>query len=151
MSNENDRLESRVSRLPGNPLGPGRRSASGKSWLLCLVLALTAMSGCTSWRDYIHNGFKVGPNYCKPAAPVADDWIETKNPQVNNSSTDDAAWWQSLRDPTLDALIDTAYRQNLSVREAGARILEARHNATLWPEISFPKTRRRMAAILEPM
>src|SRR5205085_1888206 len=26
---------------------------------------------------YIHNGFKVGPNYHKPPAPVAQDWIDS--------------------------------------------------------------------------
>jgi hypothetical protein len=25
--------------------------------------AILVLAGCTSWSDYIHNGFKVGPNY----------------------------------------------------------------------------------------
>ena len=27
------------------------------------------LAGCTSLHDYIHNGFKVGPNYCPPDSP----------------------------------------------------------------------------------
>ncbi len=27
---------------------------------------ILALSGCTSFHDYIHNGFKVGPNYARP-------------------------------------------------------------------------------------
>jgi NodT family efflux transporter outer membrane factor (OMF) lipoprotein len=35
-------------------------------------------------------------------------------------------WWTVFNDPILDTLIRTAYQQNLTLREAGARILEAR-------------------------
>jgi NodT family efflux transporter outer membrane factor (OMF) lipoprotein len=35
-------------------------------------------------------------------------------------------WWTVFNDPTLNALVQTAYQQNLTLREAGARILEAR-------------------------
>ena len=39
--------------------------------------AALVISGCvtTSILDYVHNGFKVGPNYAKPPAPVAEEWI----------------------------------------------------------------------------
>jgi NodT family efflux transporter outer membrane factor (OMF) lipoprotein len=37
-----------------------------------------------------------------------------------------AHWWQVFNDPALDALVQTAYQQNLTLRVAGARILEAR-------------------------
>jgi NodT family efflux transporter outer membrane factor (OMF) lipoprotein len=36
------------------------------------------------------------------------------------------AWWTVFNDPILDSLIQTAYQQNLTLRAAGARILEAR-------------------------
>jgi hypothetical protein len=28
--------------------------------------AAALAGGCTSWQEYVHNGFKVGPNYRKP-------------------------------------------------------------------------------------
>ena len=44
------------------------------------------LSGCTSLSDYVHNGFKVGPNYCKPNAPVAEHWIDAADIHVADRS-----------------------------------------------------------------
>ena len=32
------------------------------------ALVISVSGGCTSLHDYVHNGFKVGPNYCQPDA-----------------------------------------------------------------------------------
>ena len=48
--------------------------------LTLLCLAAFYASGCAytgSVRDYVHNGFKVGPEYQKPAAAVEQDWIDS--------------------------------------------------------------------------
>jgi NodT family efflux transporter outer membrane factor (OMF) lipoprotein len=95
----------------------------------CLTILFTAVvltSGCTSWQEYVHNGFKVGPNYCKPPAPVAKDWIDQGDQRVRTASDDLSKWWTVFNDPVLDSLICYAYRQNLSLRVAGMRVLEAR-------------------------
>ncbi len=89
------------------------------------VLALS-LSGCTSLPDYIHNGFKVGPNYCKPPAPVAKHWIDAADMRAPNVPGIQCRWWTVFHDPKLDELIACAYRQNLTLREAGFRILAAR-------------------------
>jgi NodT family efflux transporter outer membrane factor (OMF) lipoprotein len=68
---------------------------------------------------------KVGPNYCPPTAPVADHWIDYADPRVKSEEQQLSAWWTVFNDPTLNGLIETAYRQNLTLRVAGARILEA--------------------------
>jgi NodT family efflux transporter outer membrane factor (OMF) lipoprotein len=91
--------------------------------IACLPLLL---SGCTSPRQWINNGFKVGPEYCQPEAMVADDWIDSEDRRVRSESEDHAAWWTVFNDPVLDGLIDEAYSQNLPLRVAGFRILEAR-------------------------
>src|SRR5580692_8157054 len=90
------------------------------------VVAALLTSGCvtTGPLDWIQNGFKVGPNYCRPPAPVAETWIEAKDPNVQNRHLKD--WWSVFNDPKLNAMIDTAYEQNLNLRVAGTRILEAR-------------------------
>jgi hypothetical protein len=59
-------------------------------------------SGCTSWREYIENGFKVGPNYGKPPAPVAKDWIDADDQRVRKQSDDLSQWWTVFNDPVLD-------------------------------------------------
>src|SRR6266480_2603146 len=84
------------------------------------------LSGCTSLAEYIHNGLKVGPNYAKPSAPVAPQWIDAADVRVRSESDDLSQWWKVFNDPVLDDLVCHAYRQNLTLREAGFRVLQAR-------------------------
>src|SRR5262249_24323569 len=70
--------------------------------------------------------FKVGPNYHKALAPVANDWIDADDVRVRQESDDLSRWWAVFNDPALDALVQTAYGQNLTLREAGFRVLQAR-------------------------
>jgi NodT family efflux transporter outer membrane factor (OMF) lipoprotein len=104
------------------------------------VIAVMLAGGCaaTGPLEWIHNGFKVGPNYCKPSAPVADDWIEARDPNVENRHLQD--WWEVFDDPTLNSLIDTAYAQNLTLRVAGTRILQARAQRAIAVGNFFPQT-----------
>ncbi len=93
---------------------------------IAMVILLTFSTGCTSWLDYLRNGFKVGPNYRPPVAPVASQWIDSTDPNVSSEPAKVDAWWQTFNDPVLDSLIYTAYRQNLSLRVSCFRIIEAR-------------------------
>jgi NodT family efflux transporter outer membrane factor (OMF) lipoprotein len=107
-----------------------RRIRIALELLPCLV-AIAFLTGCchvpgARCRDWWRNGFKVGPNYCPPAAPVASQWIDYADPRVKSEEQQLAQWWTIFNDPTLNSLIQTAYQQNLTLREAGARILEAR-------------------------
>lgn len=95
-------------------------------FVLSLAVLSVCFGGCTSWSEYVRNGFKVGPNYCPPGAETADDWIDANDPNVRTDPAEDAAWWQAFQDPVLDSLIQSSYQQNLSLRAAGLRILEAR-------------------------
>ena len=90
------------------------------------VAMVFSLSGCTSFKDYVHSGFKVGPNYCPPKAPVAQHWIDASDKSVRTQSEDLSKWWTVFNDATLNGLIANAYRQNLTLKEAGFRILEAR-------------------------
>jgi len=94
-------------------------------WALPGALAL-ALCGCTPLSEYVHNGFKVGPNYKRPPAPVAQHWIDAGDVRVRSEEADDSHWWTAFNDPELIELVRTAYRQNLTLREAGYRVLEAR-------------------------
>src|SRR5690349_16618257 len=92
-------------------------------WLVA-ALALgtgSVTSGCvaTGPMDWIKNGFKVGPNYCRPPAPVAADWIDGANPSIQHRRYEE--WWKAFQDPTLDHLIASAYLQNLNLRVLGTR------------------------------
>jgi NodT family efflux transporter outer membrane factor (OMF) lipoprotein len=94
--------------------------------LLAPLIVGSLLSGCTSLSEYIHNGLKVGPNYDKPAAPVAPQWIDAADIRVRSEADDLSEWWKVFNDPVLDDLVCQAYRQNLSLREAGFRVLQAR-------------------------
>ncbi len=102
-----------------------RQARLGLSWAFAWI-AMFGL-GCTSPRDWIDNGFKVGPNYRKPCAPIARDWIDADDRRLIGGPVDATAWWAaSFNDPVLNQLITEAYSQNLTVRQAGARISQAR-------------------------
>ena len=107
---------------------------------LTTALFLLLLSGCTSPSDYIHNGFKVGPNYSKPAAAVSQNWIDASDKRVRNESDDLSCWWTVFKDPALDSLICCAYRQNLTLREAGLRVLESRAQLGIAVGNLFPQS-----------
>jgi NodT family efflux transporter outer membrane factor (OMF) lipoprotein len=99
-------------------------------------------SGCvtTGPFEWIRNGFKVGPNYCKPPAPVAADWIEGADPLVQKRQIDE--WWNVFQDTTLNRLIGTAYNQNLTLRALGTRVLQARAQQAIAAGNLFPQTQQ---------
>jgi NodT family efflux transporter outer membrane factor (OMF) lipoprotein len=69
---------------------------------------------------------KVGPDFKTPTAPLAERWLQSGDPSVKIDHQDYERWWTAFHDPTLDRLIDIAYRQNLTLLAAGTRVLEAR-------------------------
>jgi len=77
--------------------------------------------------DWAHHGLKVGPNYGRPEVPVSSEWIDNSDTRITTDPSDLAEWWRILDDPQLNALIETAYGQNLTLRAAGTRVLEARY------------------------
>jgi NodT family efflux transporter outer membrane factor (OMF) lipoprotein len=92
----------------------------------------------TGWGEWISNGFKVGPDYRKPPAPVADEWIPSTSANVENRRL--VEWWRVFEDPKLDAMIETAYGQNLTLRVAGTRVLQARAHQAIAVGRMFPQS-----------
>ena len=95
------------------------------------VVMVLCSSGCTSWREYVANGFRVGPNYCPPHAPVESHWIDADDPNVDSADPNPDAWWNIFQDSTLNGLIARARHENLSIRAACWRIMEARAQAAI--------------------
>lgn len=118
----------------------GPRKAVRKSKTAALLALVIMASGCTSLGEWWRHGLKVGPEYAPPAAPVADAWIDTGNPSLKSAPAEDRAWWQAFNDPTLNWLIDRAYQQNLDLKMAGARILEARARRNIAAGNLFPQS-----------
>lgn len=104
----------------------GRRVAAA-----ILATALLSTTGCTGLRDYVRNGFKVGPNYCPPAADTAEHWIDESDVRLRTDSDVPSHWWTVFGDKTLDGLIECAASQNLSLREAAFRVLAFRMQVSI--------------------
>jgi NodT family efflux transporter outer membrane factor (OMF) lipoprotein len=100
-----------------------------KRCLLGLTSLALLTSGCAM----------VGPDYVKPTIVEPKEWIEKADPQIKSEPAEFGQWWKLFNDPVLDSLIETAYAQNLTLRIAGIRILEARAQlgiaiGTLYPQ-----------------
>jgi NodT family efflux transporter outer membrane factor (OMF) lipoprotein len=116
-----------------------RATRLSRAALLTAVIFASA-SGCTSPGDYIRNGFKVGPNCGVPQGPTAPQWIDAADVRVRPESEDPNGWWTVFNDPTLDSLIANASAQNLSLREAGFRVLAARAQLGIAGGNLFPQS-----------
>jgi NodT family efflux transporter outer membrane factor (OMF) lipoprotein len=109
---------------------------------LTFALLVLSVAGCTSWSEYVHNGFKVGPEYAPPATPVAPRWIDADDVRVRNQSLDNDQWWTVFSDPVLSDLIHVACQQNLTVREAGCRVLASRAQLGIATGNLFPQAQQ---------
>jgi NodT family efflux transporter outer membrane factor (OMF) lipoprotein len=109
------------------PGSQGRIHRAARLLSYCALAGLAlGQSGCTTAiGEWLHNGFKVGPNYQPPPAPLPPTWIDTGNPRVATGEPNLAAWWDVFGDLVLSRLIRAAYSQNLTVRQAAIQILQA--------------------------
>ena len=122
-------------------VGPRSSPAVGVSFL-ALVLAL---AGCSSTRQWLSNGFKVGPDYCAAKATVADSWIDASDLRLRTSEYDNACWWTVFGDPVLNQLVADASQQNLTLKMAGCRILQARAECGIAGGNLFPQQQQMTA------
>lgn len=109
------------------PINQSPRLITGSAVIRTLFVAacLVLISGC-QLKNWAQNRLKVGPEYCPPQASTSDRWIDAGNEHLQEFVWSDPDWWSTLNDPSLDSLIQTAYQQNLSLREAGWRVMQAR-------------------------
>jgi len=122
---------------PRPPAGPGVERTTRTVAILTVLLFA---AGCmTSFREWINNGFKVGPNYCPPGAEVGEAFLDSSEPGISTGPADYVEWWTVFNDPTLNELVQAAYEENLPLKIAAERILEARAmlgvaRGTWWPQ-----------------
>jgi NodT family efflux transporter outer membrane factor (OMF) lipoprotein len=94
--------------------GNGRYgNGDGKNVVAAGLLISVVAAGCA-----------VGPDYARPKVLLNTKW--SSDARRATDAAIDIAWWKAFHDPTLNRLIEAAYRQNLSLQIAGLRILEAR-------------------------
>src|SRR5208337_3224362 len=91
------------------------------------VLVALLLSGCL-----------VGPSYVRPAVATESAWLESGNPAVRVEPAQ-TRWWEVFSDPTLVRLVETAYAENLSLRSAGLRVVEAQARRAIAIGTLFPQ------------
>jgi len=100
--------------------------------LLGLLAMALAIGGCTM----------VGPDYVKPTAPEPHEWLESRDSKIESMAADFSSWWTVFNDTTLNALVKSAYRQNLTLQATGIRILEARAQLGIAIGNQYPQTQQ---------
>jgi NodT family efflux transporter outer membrane factor (OMF) lipoprotein len=109
--------------------------------LAFLVPVVVVQAGClTHPSQWLHNGLKVGPNYSRPLAPVAEEWIEGSDPAIQNRHLRD--WWEVFEDPALNSMIQTAYENNPTVRIMATRVIQARAGQAIAVGNIFPQSQQ---------
>lgn len=116
------------------------------SWRRGGVVFLVLACGCTTLSEYVHNGFKVGPNYTRPPAPTSPTWIDSADPRIRVDAPALGPWWTVFGDPVLDSLILTAHDQNLDFKAAGTRVLDALAQRNVAAANLFPQSQTAIAA-----
>jgi len=82
----------------------------------------------------------VGPDYQAPEPPLELRWLEYEDPGLDGESPLAAEWWKAtLRDPNLDRLVEIALEDNLTLRSAGLRVLQAQQQLAIAVGNQYPQ------------
>ena len=99
--------------------------------LLPAALMLFIFTGCAA----------VGPDYTPPDPPMPEAWHIPANSGWVKEHLDKealASWWSILDDPVLTNLVESAVAGNLGLKEARARVREARARRGIREADRFP-------------
>jgi NodT family efflux transporter outer membrane factor (OMF) lipoprotein len=91
----------------------------------------------------------VGPDFTTPEASVAPQWLETGDQRVRPGSEEYQDWWQAFNDPAMTRLIHAAYQDNLDLRLAGVRVLEARAQLGIAIGEAYPQTQQALGQVIK--
>jgi NodT family efflux transporter outer membrane factor (OMF) lipoprotein len=87
---------------------------------VCVIASAALLAGCTT----------LGPDYVEPDVGWLKSWQSDLYGQLDDAhrqtQVDLRFWWHAFNDPVLNDLIETARRENPSLRIAGLRIIESR-------------------------
>jgi multidrug efflux system outer membrane protein len=95
--------------------------------LLAAALAIAFVSGCA-----------VGPAYHRPQMPTPPSHRFFEG-EAQAQSIADIPWWEVIKDPVLQKLVREAIANNLDLRTATARVVEARAQYGIARSFLFPQ------------
>src|ERR1700682_4622733 len=97
--------------------------------LIAVTIAAVLLSSCA-----------VGPNYVRPAVPVPQNFRAPEPlPAPQAASLADLKWFEIFKDEQLQELTRTALVQNYDLRDAVARVEQARANLGITRSNQFPQ------------
>jgi outer membrane protein, multidrug efflux system len=100
-----------------------------KHSLIATTICLSLLTGCA-----------VGPNYARPAVPAPPSFRAPEPlPMGSEASFADLKWFEIFKDEKLQELTRTALVQNYDLRDAVARVEQARANAGIVRANQFPQ------------
>ena len=83
----------------------------------------------------------------RPKTTVSPNWLDAGDQRVQTGPSEHRNWWKAFDDPVLDRLIERAYRENLSLRTAGVRVLQARAQLGIAIGEFFPQTQQGIGSV----
>ncbi|MEJ2164601.1 MAG: efflux transporter outer membrane subunit [Desulfobacterales bacterium] len=94
-----------------------KKCMGGRSPALMICLIAAILTGCM-----------VGPNFQRPQTTLPAEWSGTplEPRSITPNEAELARWWTLFEDPILVSLVDSAIRFNLDIKQAEARIRQAR-------------------------
>ncbi|RLA58632.1 MAG: hypothetical protein DRQ78_11675, partial [Epsilonproteobacteria bacterium] len=93
------------------------------------AISILMMNACT----------KLGPDFMGlESSSIPKKWEHKEK----RNDADIAQWWKTFNDPSLNLLVEKAYAQNLDIKSAGLRILQARAVLGVSEGLSFPQQQR---------
>ena len=99
-------------------------------FLSLTIPALVLSAGCTM----------LGPDYREPEPEIETIWMEYEDPLIDTESSVASDWWAAtFSDPILNELVATALQDNLTVRSAGLRVLQARQQLAIAIGNQYPQ------------
>jgi len=99
------------------------------SFYIGVTVAAAMLAGCT-----------VGPNYKRPQIAVPESFRAPEPlPESQGASLADLKWFEVFHDPQLDGLIKVALAQNYDLRDAIARVDQARANLGITRSNQYPQ------------
>src|SRR6202140_4856352 len=97
------------------------------------LIAVTIAGGLLS-------SYTVGPNYVRPTVPVPQNFRAPEPlPPPQAASLADLKWFEIFKDEQLQELTRTALVQNYDLRDAVARVEQARANLGITRSNQFPQ------------
>ena len=97
------------------------------------LISISFLTGCTV----------LGPDYQEPDtdAIVEKEWLNAEDKSLEMTPPLEAKWWESaFHDETLNHLVEMALSENLSLRSAGLRVLQARQKLAIAVGSQYPQS-----------